>query len=330
MEANRWSMRWYDKTIQFNKGNTRWLGYYLDRCLNSHAHVDTRIQRALWKQQQVRRFMAGHGINRKRARTVSWSTSRATATYRLDVIYEGQQWIIDQIQQVDVRIAKDVAGLKATTAGCDAIRSADIPLTRAMIDRRTEHHCMRMLTQNNRNGDLVPDEADVMVDKEDIPSHDSWTERAADDLWVLGDEVEQSVPVDLEFAPWYEDTSEDLHTGSKRGLHGWTDGSRRESSAFGWSLRGYNTQGKTVELVPNKGCRGQYETACDGEMEAIADIMEFVNQNEIRGDLTIDSDAQAAIARVSHTGTGPGQDRAIRVVMAVQKRKERGWRMSIE
>jgi hypothetical protein len=54
-------------------------------------------------------------------------------------------------------------------------------------------------------------------------------------------------------------------------------------------------------------------------MEAIADIMEFVNQNEIPGDMIIHSDAQAAIARVSHTGTGPGQDCAIRVVKAVQK-----------
>jgi hypothetical protein len=126
MDANRWSMRSHDKTIQFNKGNTRWLGYDLDRSLNWHAHVDTCVQRALWKQQQVRRFMSGHGINRKLARTVSWSTSMATATYGLDVIYEGQQWIVDQIQKVAVRIAKDVAGLKPTTAGCDAIRSADI------------------------------------------------------------------------------------------------------------------------------------------------------------------------------------------------------------
>jgi ribonuclease HI len=85
-----------------------------------------------------------------------------------------------------------------------------------------------------------------------------------------------------------------------------------------------------VELVHNKGCLGQYETAFESEMEAIADIMEFVNENEIPGDLTIHSDAQAAIARVSHTGTGPGQDRAIRVVKAVQKMKERGWRTSIE
>jgi hypothetical protein len=120
MEANGWSMRWHDKTTQFNKGNTRWLGYHLDRCLNWHSHVDTFVQRALWKQQQVRRFMAGHWINRKLARTVSWSTSMATATYELDVMSdsEGQQWIIDQIQKVAVRIAKDAGRLRATTAGC--------------------------------------------------------------------------------------------------------------------------------------------------------------------------------------------------------------------
>jgi hypothetical protein len=52
MEANRWSMRWHDKMIQLNKGNTRWLGYHVDRCLNWHAHVDTCVQRPLWKQQQ--------------------------------------------------------------------------------------------------------------------------------------------------------------------------------------------------------------------------------------------------------------------------------------
>jgi hypothetical protein len=52
---------------------------------------------------------------------------------------------------------------------------------------------------------------------------------------------------------------------------------------------------KTVELVHNKGCLGQYETAFDREMDAIAAIMEFVNHNEIPGDLTIHSDVQAAI-----------------------------------
>jgi hypothetical protein len=64
---------------------------------------------------------------------------------------------------------------------------------------------MRLLTQKNSNSDLIPDELDGMVDEENIPTLDSWTERTAEDLWVLGDEVEQSLPVKLEFAPWHEE-----------------------------------------------------------------------------------------------------------------------------
>jgi hypothetical protein len=145
--------------------------------------------------------MAAHGINRKLTRTISWSTTMAIATYGLDVIFEGQQWIVNQIQKVAVKIAKDMAGLKATTVGCDAIRSADIPPTRAMLDRRTERQFLRILTQNNSNSDLIPDEPDSMVDEQGLPILDSWTERTEDDLRVLDDEVEQSVPVGLEFTP---------------------------------------------------------------------------------------------------------------------------------
>jgi hypothetical protein len=74
-------------------------------------------------------------------------------------MYEGQQWIVDQIHKVAVRISKDAEGLNAATAGCGAIRSADIPPTHAMLDRRTERHFMRLLTQNNPNSDLIPDKA---------------------------------------------------------------------------------------------------------------------------------------------------------------------------
>jgi hypothetical protein len=65
-------------------------------------------------------------------------------------------------------------------------------------------------------------------------------------------------------------------------------------------------------------------------VEAIANLMEFAIDNEIPGDLSIHSDAQAAIARAGHTGTGPGQEQAIRVVKAVQKRHQRGWRTRID
>jgi hypothetical protein len=89
-------------------------------------------------------------------------------------------------------------------------------------------------------------------------------------------------------------------------------------------------QGKQVELTYNQGCLREFKTAFDGEMEAMADIMDYVYANQIPGYLTTHSDAKAAIARVSYTGTGPGQDVAIRVVKAVQGSMERGWRTRIE
>jgi hypothetical protein len=104
--------------------------------------------------------MAAHSINRKLARTVSWSTKIATATYGIEVIYEGQQWIVDRIQKVAVRIAKDIAGLQDTIVACDAIHSADIPPTCPMLDCRIERHFLRLLTQKNTNNDLILQEPD--------------------------------------------------------------------------------------------------------------------------------------------------------------------------
>jgi hypothetical protein len=60
--------------------------------------------------------------------------------------------------KVNVKIAKDIAGLRATIVGCDAIRTADIPPTRAMLDQRAERHLLRLLMQKSSNSDLIPKE----------------------------------------------------------------------------------------------------------------------------------------------------------------------------
>jgi hypothetical protein len=72
-----------------------------------------------------------------------------------------------------------------------------------------------------------------------------------------------------------------------KAYHGYPDGSRRISAAFGWSLRAYNDQGKQVEVENNKECLGEFGTAFGGEVEAIANLMEFIVDNEIPGDLTV-------------------------------------------
>jgi hypothetical protein len=89
------------------------------------------------------------------------------------------------------------------------------------------------------------------------------------------------------------------------------------SAAYGWLPREYNDQRKDVELDCNKGFLGEFEATFDGEMEVIADLMEYTIDNHIPGDLTIHSDAHGPMSRIGHTGTGSGQDRGFRVVEAV-------------
>jgi hypothetical protein len=113
---------------------------------------------------------------------------------------------------------------------CDAIRSADIPPTRAMLDRRTERHFLRLISQKNTNSDLIPDEPENILDEEDLPTLDRWTERTAYDLWTLGDEVEISTPIMIEFAPWHEQPLDCGLDQNSEQYHGYTDGSRRAAA----------------------------------------------------------------------------------------------------
>jgi hypothetical protein len=143
----------------------------------------------------------------------------------------------------------------------------------------------------------------------------------------LGDEVEISTPIYIEFAPWYEGSFNDQGKITER-YSGLTDGSRQRSAAFEWTLREATSDRKQAEINSNKGWLGGFETAFDGEVEAVTDILEYITMNQIPG--TINSDARAAIARVGHSGTGPGQDRALRAVKAIKHRWVLGWRTKIE
>jgi hypothetical protein len=89
---------------------------------------------------------------------------------------------------------------------------------------------------------------------------------------------------------------------------------------FGWTLRQQDHRGKDIELESNKRCLREFETTFDGEMEAMADLMEYVTDNEISGNFAVHSDSHAAIVRVGYTGPGPGQDSATIVVKAVKDR----------
>jgi hypothetical protein len=101
--------------------------------------------------------------------------------------------------------AEDITGLKLPTVGGDVIRRADILHIRAMLDRYTECYFMRLPTPKYSNNHQIPHKLDGMDDVEAIPTLDNWTTRTSENVWVLEDEVEQSLTGDLEVMAWYEE-----------------------------------------------------------------------------------------------------------------------------
>jgi hypothetical protein len=121
-----------------------------------------------------------------------------------------------------------------------------------LLEEVIEHNLMILLTQKNSHTDLIPNELEGMDEVEHIPTRDSWIECTAEDLWALGDEVEQSLPGNLEFI-WK--SAEELireYSSHIDKYHRLTDELYQASTAFSWLLQWYNDKGKDLEFDCNK------------------------------------------------------------------------------
>jgi ribonuclease HI len=98
-------------------------------------------------------------------------------------------------------------------------------------------------------------------------------------------------------------------------IHAWTDGSFRKSAVMGWVITRDAAGGGEALAQDHKSLGPQaIQTAYDAEVSAIEGaIFWFLNNRNVSRSLVVHSDSTSAIARVGHTGAGPGQEHAIRV-----------------
>jgi hypothetical protein len=125
------------------------------------------------------------GIQRQLARTVAWSTSMSTGAYGIEEIWEGQPWIVIEFRRLTARIGQDVAGTLCSTKKDDAIREAGIPPTRAALDRRTDRHFIRFVSNSIHHPSQSFIEGWDQLDDE-IGTLDSWLRRRSEGLWSRG------------------------------------------------------------------------------------------------------------------------------------------------
>jgi ribonuclease HI len=139
-------------------------------------------------------------------------------------------------------------------------------------------------------------------------------------LWHRGQPVEPTTPLPVRFTDWLE-TPQNIPERDPNHLHLYTDGSRRESTGYGWTLRDSNDE----EIDCGSGSLGRYHTAFDGEAAAIEEGVKAIRRcNRIFNHVSIHTDPTAAIARVQHNKCGAGQSRAVTVIGRIQRLRRRG------
>jgi hypothetical protein len=82
---------------------------------------------------------------------------------------------------------------------------------------------------------------------------------------------------------------------------------------MGWIVT-RDAKGEGEALAQDSKSLGPIQTAYDAEVSAIEGaIFWFLNNRNAGGSLLVHSDSTSAIARVRHTGAGPGQEHAVRI-----------------
>ena len=106
----------------------------------------------------------------------------------------------------------------------------------------------------------------------------------------------------------------------------WTDGSRRENERVGAAIA-FKRRGSWKEQGTYLG---RNKVVFDAELFAIGQAREeFEGRKESNREYTIFSDSQAAISRIQHDRTGPGQSLAVRAIAAASSIATRGNRITI-
>jgi hypothetical protein len=234
--------------------------------MNWRAHVKHRLALGHHRMRTMARIMTANGIGRKLARKVGWAVAMSTAAYGIEAIWEGQTWLLEGFHHPSVAIGRAVAGTFSTTKGEDAIRAADIPLTRPALDRR----CERLLTAALSAPEGTPKKLLLLPKATDDSSRHRiprWFSEASDSNRLVkeGREVEISTPRVRLRTPWSKPR---VRLQPERICHAWTDGSYREAAGLGWVVT-QDDKGEGPAVTQGARNLGGQQTAFDVEVAAI-------------------------------------------------------------
>jgi len=307
-----------DDEIPFNKQATRWLGVWIDSKMTLKEHHSARMKSARKAMGRIRRLTGQAGLCPGACRKALVACVQATALYGAELWWDdrkgaGVKTRCDDLQKLENQMGRAVTGNFRTTNLGVVMAESGLRPAECLLNNRSRRHVLRLMSlpKGNQAKSLPGCNTAMGQRMAHFSEHSGWVEEI-----ILPEEgpTELDAKITVAEAAWAE--QEARKADGQPGLTLWTDGSRDENGGVGYAVvwrKGRRWAGRKVHM-------GYYQEAYDAECAAIARALAVAARQAKRhklGRVRIFTDAQAAIARMTHDEPGPGQTYAIQARQAI-------------
>ena len=293
-----------DKEIPFNKEVTRWLGVWLDSQLTLREHHATRLRSGRKAMVRLRRLTGRMGLSPTNCRRVMTACVQSVAMFGAELWWKGGNargttGRAEELQLLVNQQARAVTGtFRTTNLGALSMESGLRPASNQLENRQRRFRAWLLsLPQGSVAQDVV--RAQTAIGKR--------LSTALDRRWLATEEtvlLEDPGPFNAELIQEEREEAKKEAEKERPGLVMFTDGSRLESEAARYAVAWRN--GQTWEGI--KTHMGYNQEAYDAECAALARALEVATRRvPTPSHVTIFTDAQAAIKRMSSDEPGPGE-----------------------
>ncbi|KAL2012391.1 hypothetical protein VTN00DRAFT_5109 [Thermoascus crustaceus] len=338
----------------FKQEATRWLGIWLDTGLTLKKHYLTCLQKARSAEGRLKTLCHRQGLPPGLVRRIQVAAVQAVALYGAELWWQGQKDRLAGVQQMINRQARAITGMFRTTPIGPMVREAGLEPAETLLEARQLGYTIRLLGLPNSQParQILPvtfREGDCHAQPGEQPIGDRvWAEASGRGPWSLGQHLARQLAGTLKIDPsgGFEETIETFPStfpgiikvlpveeayqaarAARPGLTLWSDGSRLEDGRTGAGIAWQNSQGtwQTREIPLGAG-----KEIFDAELAGVCQALHLAQKIKGQGPVTVILDSRAAIDRLQHRGTGPGQALAIQAHEAVQSLQARGRQTTIQ
>jgi ribonuclease HI len=333
--------------ISFNKGATRWLGFWMDSALNFNDHFTKRMAKARQREAEIKRLHGKYGMTPKNVRTIMTATVQTLALFGAEICWRNQKQRAEKIQKMINREARAIMGCMKTTPIGPLIAEASLTPAKALLDHRQCWYAERLagLPKDHWAKQIIPNgilkhDGDPLDAAYDTPQNrSSKTELRK----CLGNHLKQTInsKYGVESTTRTNPTTtgqviiEDRSTAIEKALiastrenNMFTDGSRLESGNVGCAV---TWRTSPMEWKTHKMHLGNNKEIFDAELFAIAEALKLSNRqligNKQTNTIQIYTDSSAALRRMQDANPGPGQGITEIIVQRERILRHAGWKI---